>query len=134
GERYRLVLFSGLNGECEPGDLCGANGRPANFDPLAGTGADGAGGPALVTYFVGTPPTTATTMLAHASPHADLNGSGRMEQGEQHSEENRVALRIAGTSGLIGSASFAGPDCVPDTPEIESCMYMLGAIPAQLGE
>ncbi len=134
GERYRLVLFSGGNGTCDAGELCGANGRPANFDPLTGTGAGDAGGPALTTDFVGTPPTTATTMLAHASPHADLNGSGRMEQGEQHSEENRVALRIAGTSGLIGSASFAGPDCVPDTPEIESCMYMLGAIPAQLGE
>lgn len=134
GERYRLLLFSGLNGVCEPGDLCGANGRPANFDPLAGAGANGAGGPALVTTFVGAAPTTATTMIAHASPHADLNGSGRMEQGEQHREENRVALAIAGTSGLVGGASFTGPDCIPETPEVESCMYLLGAIPAQLGD
>jgi hypothetical protein len=73
-------------------------------------------------------------LLAAAMPHADLNGSGHMEQGEPRPDDNRVALRIAGTSGLISSASFNGPDCVPGTPEVEACMYVLGAIPAQLGE
>ena len=134
GARYRLRLFSGRNSVCEPGDLCGANGRSANFDPLAGMSADAGGGPDLVVDFVGTAATTATTLLAGASPSADLNGSGHMEQGEQRPDENRVALRIAGTSGLITSASFQGPDCVPATPEVEACMYVLGAIPAQLGD
>ncbi|HEY5926464.1 MAG TPA: Ig-like domain-containing protein [Kofleriaceae bacterium] len=133
GERYRLRLISGLNGTCEPGDVCGANGRPANFDPLAGTTASASGGPELAVHFVGAAATSSTTLLASASPHADLNGSGHMEQGEVHGEENRVALKIAGTSGLIQQASFAGPDCLPATPEVESCMYILGVIPAQLG-
>jgi hypothetical protein len=132
GERYRLRLVAGANASCDANEICGANGRPANFDPLAGTTTGG--GPDLISDFVGEPTTRATTLLATASPSADLNGSGRMEQGEVHPDDNRVALRIAGTSGLIDSASFQGPDCVPSTPAVESCMYVLGAIPAQLGE
>jgi hypothetical protein len=116
GVRYRLRLVSGLNTICEPGDICGANGRPASFDPLAGTTAGDSGGPDLVVDFVGTAPTSATTLLASAS-----------------GDDNRVALRIAGTSGLIQQASFPGADCVPATPTVEACMYVLGAIPAQLG-
>jgi hypothetical protein len=134
GERYRLRLVSGPNATCDAGEVCGANGRAASFDPLAGTTASASGGPDLVIDFVGADATRTTTLLASASPHADLNGSGHMEQGEPRPDDNRVALRIAGTSGLITSATFQGPDCVPSTPEVESCMYVLGAIPAQLGE
>ncbi|HEX5058676.1 MAG TPA: Ig-like domain-containing protein [Kofleriaceae bacterium] len=134
GEHYQLRLVSGPNATCDVGEVCGANGRPANFDPLGGTTASASGGPDLLVSFVGTDPTKATTLLATASPNTDLNGSGRMEQGEQLREDNRVALRIAGATGLISSASFQGPDCMPSTPEVESCMYVAGAIPAQLGE
>lgn len=131
GERYRLRLVSGGNGTCEANEICGANGRAASFDPLAGTG--GAGGPDLVANFVGAPASEASTLFASTSPRSDLNASGRMEQGEQLRDENRVALKIVGTSGLITSASFSGADCLPDTQETEACMYMLGTIPAQLG-
>ncbi|NVB77564.1 MAG: Ig-like domain-containing protein [Kofleriaceae bacterium] len=117
-EQYRLRLRSGPNGTCDPGEVCGVNGRPASFDPLAGTTNAASGGPDLVIDFVGTVATTATTLLANAA------------QGD----DNRVALRIAGTEGLITSATFEGPDCIPSTPVVESCMYVLGAIPAQLGE
>lgn len=132
GEHYLLRLVSGTNTTCDDGEVCGANGRPANFDALAGTTASG--GPDLAIAFDGAPATSATTLLAAVAPSADLNGSGQMEQGEHAHEDNRVALRIAGTSGLITSASFDGPDCVPSTPEVESCMYLVGAIPARLGE
>lgn len=118
GERYRLRLRSGPNATCDPGEVCGANGRPASFDPLAGTTSAASGGPDLVIDFVGAPATKATTLLA----------------GTTTRDDNRVALRIVGTEGLITSATFQGADCVPSTPTIESCMYVLGAIPAQLGE
>ncbi|MEO8701250.1 MAG: Ig-like domain-containing protein [Kofleriaceae bacterium] len=115
GEAYRLRLISGTDARCDANEVCSATNRTANFDPLAGTAG---GGPDLAIAFAGTAATTATTLLAGAQPGAD----------------NRVALAIAGTSGLITSASFVGADCVPETPAIEACMYMLGVIPAQLGE
>ncbi len=133
GARYRVRLVSGPNTTCDAGELCGTNGKPANFDPLRGTAASAAGGPDLVIEFAGAPVTDASTLLASASPYVDLNGSGRADGDEQLRDENRVALRIAGTSGLITGASFPGADCVPATPEKEACMYMLGMIPAQLG-
>ena len=134
GERYRLRLVSGPDATCEDGDLCGANGRPANFDRLAGAGAGNGGGPDLVARFVGGAATTGTTMMVAASPQADLNGSGHVESGEGPVEQNRVALRMVGTSGLITEASFEGQDCIPETAESEACMYVLGAIPARLGD
>lgn len=131
GERYRLRLVSGANATCDANEICGANGRAASFDPLAGTA--GAGGPDLVADFVGAATSEATTLFASTSPRSDLNASGHMEQGEQLRDENRVALQIVGTSGLITFASFDGPDCIPSTPVADACMYMLGTIPAQLG-
>jgi len=132
GQHYRLRLVAGANATCEAGELCGTNGKPANFDPLAGTAA--AGGPDLIVDFIGAEPAGRATLFAAASPATDLNGSGKLEAGEQRRDTNRVALKIAGTSGLIGFARFTEPDCIPGTPEIEGCMYVLGAIPAQLGE
>ena len=134
GEHYQLRLVSGGDGTCAAGEICGANGKPASFDRLAGTTANAGGGPDLVIRFTGAVATTATTLFMATGPVADLNGSGRLEPGEPRPETNRVALRIAGTSGLIDNASFTGPDCVPATPEVEACMYVMGAIPAQLGE
>jgi hypothetical protein len=134
GERYRLRLVSGANAPCAAGEVCGANGPPASFDPLAGTTAAASGGPDLVVAFTGTPATQATTLFAAANPAVDLNGSGRVDPGELPQTENRVALRIAGTGGLLTFANFQGPDCLPETPEVESCMYIAGEMPAQLGE
>lgn len=133
GEHYQLRLVSGGNATCEAGEICGANARAASFDRLAGTTASAGGGPDLVMRFVGAAPASATTLLVSTSPAADLNGSGRVDAGEPRPQDNRVALRIVGTSGLLDNASFRGGDCVAETPEIEACMYVLGAIPAQLG-
>ena len=133
GERYRLRLVSGANAACDVGELCGSNGKPANFDRLGGTSANAGGGPDLVIDFLGAEATGRTTLFASASPSTDINGSGRIEAGEQPRETNRVALKIAGTSGLLSTASFTEGDCIPSTPEVEGCMYVLGAIPAQLG-
>jgi hypothetical protein len=133
GEHYRLRLVSGANATCDAGELCGANGKPANFDRLVGTSATAGGGPDLVIDFLGAEASGRATLFASANPSTDVNGSGRVETGEQPRDTNRVALKIAGTSGLLSTASFTEADCIPGTPEIEGCMYVLGAIPAQLG-
>ena len=130
GERYRVQLVSGPDATCDPGELCGANGVAASFDPLAGAAA---GGPDLVMPFVATAATTATMMIAGAAPVTDLNGSGTIDPGETARDDNRAALQIAGTAGLITSATFAASDCAPDTAGVQACMYMTGAMPAQLG-
>jgi hypothetical protein len=134
GARYQLRLVSGGNATCEANEICGANGKAANFDPLAGTTANAAGGPDLVAVFSGVAATTSTTLLAGTRPLVDANGSGKIEPGEVPVDDNRVALKIAGTGGLLTTAYFTGPDCIPSTPEVENCMYIQGAIPAQLGE
>jgi hypothetical protein len=130
GEHYRVQLVSGPDATCDPGELCGANGVAASFDPLAGAAA---GGPDLEIPFVATPATTATTMIASAAPTTDVNGSGTIDPGEAPRDANRAALQIAGTAGLITSATFAAADCAPDMAGVQACMYMTGAMPATLG-
>jgi hypothetical protein len=133
GEHYELRLVSGPNTTCDPGELCGANGKPASFDPLGGMTGSAAGGPDLVADFIAGAATGSTNLVAGAAPYGDINGSGKLEAGEVAPATNRVALKIAGTGGLLTQASFSAPDCIPETPEVEGCMYLLGAIPAQLG-
>ena len=136
GTRYRLVLVSGGNEGCDAGELCGFLGsNAASFDPLNGTDNGDAGGPAIVTDFVGAPPNRGSTYLfAEASPASDWNGSGRLDGGEQRRDENRVALRITGTTGDLGNASFQEADCLPGTPETEACIYLTGAMPVEMTE
>jgi len=130
GEHYRLQLVSGPNAACDPGELCGANGVAASFDPLAGGAA---GGPDLVIPFVATAATSTTTMIAAAAPIVDVNGSGTVDPEEAAGDTNRAALQIAGTAGLITSATFTADDCEPELAGVQACMYMTGAMPAQLG-
>ncbi len=133
GTRYRFSLISGGDGTCNVGELCGLAGA-ASFDPLGGlTDGDG-GGPNLAVDFTGAPATTETFLFAHAGPVADVNGSGFLDSGEVVRMENRAALRIAGTSGAVSSASFNGTDCVPGTPQKEACMFIAGALPVSMGE
>jgi Bacterial Ig-like domain len=134
GARYRLTLVSGGNASCDAGELCGATGVPASFDPLNGTDNGGAGGPSLVIEFAGAPATRATFMLATPTPFVDVNGSGAREGAETPRDENRAALRVTGTSGIISDAAFTSPDCLPGMPGTQACMYLSGAIPAQLHE
>lgn len=131
GKRYRLTLVSGDNRSCDPGELCGITGA-ASFDPLGGATGGDAGGPNLVIDFTGAPATDAALMLTEAAPFTDINGSGIVEAGEHTRDDNRVALRIAGTTGVVSSASFSSPDCLPATPQKEACMYLSGAMPVEL--
>jgi hypothetical protein len=132
GTRYRLTLVSGTNRSCGAGELCGLGDIAPSFDPLAGDRTGAAGGPDLVIDFTGAAATDATLMLAGAAPFTDINGSGFAEAGESVRGDNRVALRITGTSGVVTSASFTDPDCLPGTPDKESCMYLAGAMPVAL--
>ena len=133
GATYRLTLVSGGDETCNAGELCGPT-SAANFDPLNGSeNADG-GGPPLVITFVGAPRGTSTYMLTNAAPATDVNGSGFREAGESERDENRAALRIVGTTDDVSSATFDDPDCLPQTPEKENCMYLQGAMPVRMGE
>lgn len=134
GGQYRLALISGGNNNCDGGELCGISGDAASFDPLSGTTNGDSGGPPLVVDFTVTAPTAATYLIAEASPFSDMNGSGFLDSGEPARDDNRAALRITGTTGAVSSASFAMADCLPETPEVEGCLYLAGAMPVELGE
>jgi len=132
GKRYRLTLISGGNSSCIAGEICGISGVAASFDPLGGITNGGAGGPNLVIDFTGAPATDATLVVTEASLFTDANGSGAVEAGERSRDDNRVALRITGTTGVVSNASFNMPDCLPGTPEKEACMYLSGTMPVEL--
>jgi DNA-binding transcriptional regulator YiaG len=132
GKRYRLTLVSGSDRSCAAGEICGISGNAASFDPLGGGTSDAAGGPNLVIGFAGAPATDATLVITGAAPFTDINGSGFEEAGERNRDDNRVALRVAGTTGVVSSAIFNMPDCLPATAEKEACMYLSGAMPVEL--
>ena len=132
GKHYRLTLKSGTNTSCGAGELCGIGGDAASFDPLGGTQSGGAGGPDLMIDFVGAAPSDATFMIMNVSPFTDSNGSGFIDSGESTRDQNRAALRIVGTSGAVSSAHFTTSDCISATPEVEACMYLLGAMPVAM--
>jgi hypothetical protein len=134
GTRYRLTLVSGNNSGCDAGELCGANNVAPSFDPLSGTESGDAGGPNLAINFVGAPATKATFMLAQTAPFTDINGNGFREGAEPIRDENRAALKILSTSGIISDATFTTPDCLPNVPGVQSCMYLSGAMPVQMNE
>lgn len=130
GTHYRFSLISGGDAGCDAtSDVCGPGGA-ASFDPLAG--ANGRGGPPLVVDFAGAIASDATFMVTGAAPFSDSNGSGTLDAGERRSDTNRVALRIADTGGTITSASFGGPDCLPDVAGTQACMYLSGDLPVEL--
>jgi hypothetical protein len=132
GKHYKLSLIPGGNDSCDANELCGT-GAAVNFDPLAGTTSGSGGGPSLVIPFVGADPTGGTFMITAPYPVTDVNGSGLKDSSEQDRDDNRAALRIMGTSGIVSAASFDGPDCVPATPEKENCLYLGGSMPADMG-
>ncbi|HEU4614032.1 MAG TPA: Ig-like domain-containing protein, partial [Kofleriaceae bacterium] len=129
GMHYKLTLISGGNSGCDTGELCGPS-SAANFDPLNGNGA---GGPALVIPFSGAEPTGGTFLVNAPFPVTDVNGSGTVDSSEKGVDDNRAAMRIVGTSGSVNGATFDGPDCVPETPEKENCMFLAGSMPADMG-
>jgi hypothetical protein len=132
GKQYRLTLVSGNDRTCSAGEICGISGDAASFDPLGGNTSAAAGGPDLIINFIGAAATDATLVSTQAAPFTDVNGSGSEEAGEQNHDENRVALRVTGMTGVVTSASFNMPDCLPATPEKEACMYLSGVMPVEL--
>lgn len=134
GTRYRLTLISGSDDNCGAGELCGANSVAPSFDPLNGTDNSEAGGPPLVINYVGAPSTKSTFMLASTAPFADINGNGFRENVEPIRDDNRAALNILSSSGIITEAHFTSPDCLPNMPGTQACMYLSGTMPVQMTE
>ena len=133
-KRYRLRLVSGNNDSCNAGELCGFGGDAASFDPLGGTTNGEAGGPDLSIQFLGAAPVKSTFMIAEAGPFTDINGNGKIDSGEPLADENRAALNITGTTGAVTQAHFNSPDCLPNIPGNQACMYLLGSMPVEMGE
>jgi Bacterial Ig-like domain len=132
GTRYRLTLVSGGNVSCAAGQVCGLNATTASFDPLRGGVGTTAGGPSLVIDFTGAAASAATLVATETTPFTDGNGSGFLDPGERLRDDNRVAVRIAGVTGVVSSASITSPDCLPATAERDGCMYLGGALPVEL--
>ena len=132
GQDYRLVVLAGSNSSCGANEVCGANGLALNTDPL--DSPSGAGGPAAEFYFVGAEPSAAEVAVTNTRPIADRNGNARIDPGETTTETNRAAVRLAGVSGLVSSASFAMEDCDASTPQLEGCMYLSGDLVVRLEE
>jgi len=134
GAHYRLTMISGNNKSCDLGELCGISGTASSFDPLSGqSDSNAAGGPDLVMNFDGAAASTSTFMVANAAPATDANSSGGVDGNETIQPSNAAALSVTGTGGSISSASFNGPDCVPDLAGVQNCMYLTGAMPVELG-
>jgi Bacterial Ig-like domain len=133
GTSYRVSLISGNNKSCDPGELCGISGDAASFDPLSGTTNGDSGGPGLIVMFTATDASPGVAMLAEAAPYSDVNGSGFLDGSELTSDGNRAALKITGTTGAVGSASFTSSPC-PTGGAGEACMYLLGTMPVSIGE
>jgi hypothetical protein len=131
-KHYRLTLVSGPDDRCDAGELCGTHGVAVNLSPVD-RGAQGAlARTDLVIDFTGAAATTATLATMETAPIGDVNGSGAIEPGELVSDDNRVALRITGTGGVVTAASFPVPDCIAATPETEACTALSAALPVAL--
>jgi hypothetical protein len=128
GQRYRITLNAGNDDGCDADEICGRNGRALNTDPLSGMEAGKGGGPALRVE-VEVADGSGTYMPTSIVPYADINGSGFIENGEVLTQVNRAAVRLIDTTGIVTSASIAGPDCLPQTPEVEACLYLSGTLP-----
>jgi Big-like domain-containing protein len=132
GKHYRLTLISGPDAGCDTGEICGTNGVAVYLSPLDRAVPHVAVRANLVIDFTGGAATTATLATMETVPISDVNGSGAIESGEPASDDNRVALRITGTSGVISAASFPVTDCIAATPEVEACSALSAALPVAL--
>jgi hypothetical protein len=131
-KHYRLTLVSGPDGSCDPGELCGANGVAVNLSTLDRGALDALVRVNLVIDFTGAATTTTTLAMLEAAPLGDINGSGTIDSGELLSDDNRVALRITGTGGVVTAASLPVPDCIAATPEDEACAALSATLPVTL--
>jgi Bacterial Ig-like domain len=134
GQRYRVTLTPGTNNNCDPTtELCGANGRPFNSDPLEGVGD--AGGPPVILTFTATAPTgdTLVTLIGLATALiTDRNANGTIDPGEGRKLPNELAVDVASTGGFVSAASVTGPDCQPAMPGNQVCLGVMADLPVQV--
>jgi hypothetical protein len=111
--------------------LCGLA-SAASFDPLKGT-TSGSGGSSAdpVFVFTGAPVSASTFLVNEASPATDVNGSGFADGNEVARDENRAKVKITGTDGSVGSATF-NPNCPGSTDNSEACIFLSGTMPAEM--
>jgi hypothetical protein len=131
-KHYRLTLVSGSDASCAAGELCGTHGVAVYLSPLDRAVPNAPVRANLVIDFTGAAATTATLATMETAPIGDVNGSSTIEPGEPASDDNRVALRITGVSGVLSAASFPVPDCIAATPEAEACSALSAALPVAL--
>lgn len=131
-KHYRLTLVSGPDASCDAGELCGANGVAVNLSTVNRAAPTVLARANLMIDFTGAAATTATLAAMEAAPIGDVNGSGTIDSGEPASDDNRVALRVTGTTGVLTAASFPVPDCIAATPEADACMALSAALPVTL--
>ncbi len=131
GARYRLVLSGGLDANCDANELCGANGAPLNTTPLSGQGTPG--GTAAVLPFSATAATPDSLQPLETLPFADLNANGDLETGETPNDDNRVAMEVTGTGGIVTDASLNGSDCVPSRSGTQVCTALHAQLPVMVG-
>ncbi|HEY3807741.1 MAG TPA: Ig-like domain-containing protein [Kofleriaceae bacterium] len=134
GTTYRFTMISGGNSSCDAGEVCGVtDSDAASWDPLSGMQGNGeAGGPDLAIPFTATAAAGATYMMSGMSPYTDLNGNGQVDTGESGNLSNFAAFSIVSTSGVITSATFADPNCIPSSPTDVDCMYLSGGMPVEM--
>lgn len=133
GQVYRATLIAGTDRACDPGEICGQNRLPLNSDPLAGTGPGAGGGPPAASAFTATPATDDPLVRLSLEPAADVNGNGFLDPGEIARDQNRVAVTITGTDGVVTSARIDQEDCLPGTPGTQGCVYLTADLPIAIG-
>lgn len=134
GARYRVTLTPGTNTTCDTAtELCGANGRPFNSDPLEGVGD--AGGPPVIISFTATAPTKeskVTGINLTTALIADRNANGTIDTGEARKLPNELAVDVESTGGIVSAASVTGPDCQPAMPGNQVCLGIMADLPVQV--
>ena len=132
--RYRLTVVGGGNGSCDAGEVCGENGGPLNTDVLSGSQSPG--GPTIeIPFEVNQADYPGAYIPIELTPATDVNGSGFVALGNEILRpENRVVFDIVSTSGIVSDARFTDADCLPESPQVEGCIYLSGTVPILLEE
>ena len=66
-------------------------------------------------------------------PFADLNANGDLESGETPNDDNRVAMEVTGTGGIVTDASLNGADCVASRSGTQVCTALHAQLPVMVG-